>query len=68
MAFEEERDRGQLVLFPIRLDDAVMDTSEAWAAKLRAQRNIGDFRRWKEHDAYQKSFERVLRDLTVKKP
>jgi len=68
MAFEEERDRGQLVLFPIRLDDAVMDTNEAWAAKLRAQRNIGDFRRWKEHDAYQKSFERVLRDLTVKKP
>ena len=65
-AFEEERKRGQTVLFPIRLDDAVMDTNEAWAAKLRA-RHIGDFRRWKEHDEYQKSFERVLRDLTVKK-
>jgi len=66
-AFEEERKRGQIVLFPIRLDDAVMDTNEAWAAKLRA-RHIGDFRRWKEHDEYQKSFARVLRDLTVKKP
>ena len=66
-AFEEERKRGQTVLFPIRLDDAVMDTDEAWAAKLRA-RHIGDFRRWKEHDEYQKSFARVLRDLTVKKP
>jgi uncharacterized protein YjbI with pentapeptide repeats len=66
-AFEEERKRGQTVLFPIRLDDAVMDTNEAWAAKLRA-RHIGDFRRWKEHDEYQKSFGRVLRDLTVKKP
>ena len=66
-AFEEERRRGQIVLFPIRLDDAVMDTDEAWAAKLRA-RHIGDFRRWKEHDEYQKSFARVLRDLTVKKP
>jgi hypothetical protein len=66
-AFEEERTRGQTVLFPIRLDDAVMDTNEAWAAKLRA-RHIGDFRRWKEHDEYQKSFARVLRDLTVKKP
>jgi uncharacterized protein YjbI with pentapeptide repeats len=65
-AFEEERKRGQIVLFPIRLDDAVMDTNEAWAAKLRA-RHIGDFRRWKEHDEYQKSFARVLRDLTVKK-
>src|SRR6185369_17041825 len=66
-AFEEERKRGQTVLFPIRLDDAVMDTDEPWTAKLRA-RHIGDFTRWKEHDEYQKSFERVLRDLTVKKP
>jgi uncharacterized protein YjbI with pentapeptide repeats len=66
-AFEEERKRGQIVLFPIRLDDTVMETDEAWAGKLRA-RHIGDFTRWKEHDAYSKSFERVLRDLTVKKP
>jgi uncharacterized protein YjbI with pentapeptide repeats len=65
-AFEEERKRGQTVLFPVRLDDAVMDTSEPWAAKLRA-RHIGDFRRWKEHDEYQKRFARVLRDLKVKK-
>jgi uncharacterized protein YjbI with pentapeptide repeats len=63
-AFEEERKRGRMVLFPIRLDDAVMETDEAWAAKLRA-RHIGDFRRWKEHDAYKKSFARVVRDLTV---
>lgn len=65
-AFEEERKRGQTVLFPIRLDDAVMETNEPWAAKLRA-RHIGDFTRWKEHDEYRKSFARVLRDLTVKK-
>jgi uncharacterized protein YjbI with pentapeptide repeats len=62
-AFEEERKRGQIVLFPLRIDDAVMDTNEAWAAKLRAQRHIGDFRHWKDHDGYKKSFERVLRDL-----
>ena len=67
-AFEEERKPGRGdVLFPIRLDDAVMETNEPWAAKLRA-RHIGDFRRWKEHDEYQNSFARVLRDLTVKKP
>jgi hypothetical protein len=42
-AFEEERKRNQIVLFPIRLDDMVMHTNEAWAAKLRA-RNIGNFR------------------------
>jgi hypothetical protein len=50
------------VVFPLRIDDAVMKTAEAWAAKLRA-RNIGDFLRWKDHDAYKQSFERVLRDL-----
>jgi uncharacterized protein YjbI with pentapeptide repeats len=61
--FEEERKRGEEVLFPIRLDDAVLKTAEAWAAKLRA-RLIGDFRRWKDHGAYQQSFQRMLRDLT----
>jgi hypothetical protein len=63
-AFEEERKRKQTVLFPIRLDNVVMTTNEAWAAQLRA-RNIGDFRHWKDHDGYKRSFERVLRDLTV---
>ncbi len=64
-AFEEERKRGQVVLFPLRLDDAVMETKEAWAAKLRADRKIGDFRRWKEHDSYKATFDRVVRDLTI---
>jgi hypothetical protein len=62
--FEEERKRGEEVLFPIRLDDTVMKTKEAWAAKLRA-RLIGDFQHWKDHDAYTRSFERVVRDLTI---
>jgi TIR domain len=64
-AFAEERARKQLVLFPVRLDDVVMETTEPWADKLRDNRNIGDFRRWKDHDAYQKALERVLRDLKV---
>ena len=66
-AFAEERRRGQLVLFPVRLDDAVFDTNEAWAGKLRDNRNIGDFRRWEEHGAYTKALERLLRDLRVEK-
>ena len=65
-AFEEERRRGDVVLFPVRIDDAVMQTSEAWAAKLRA-RHIGDFTRWKEHDSYQSSFDRLMRDLRFEK-
>jgi uncharacterized protein YjbI with pentapeptide repeats len=61
-AFEEERKRKQTVLFPIRLDNIVMETKEAWAAQLRA-RNIGDFRHWEDHKRYKTSFDRVLRDL-----
>jgi hypothetical protein len=64
-ALDEERTRKQIVLFPVRIDDTVLQTSEAWARLLRGQRHIGDFTRWKDHDSYQKSFERVLRDLTV---
>ena len=30
-AFAEERQRGGVVLFPVRLDDAVFATKEAWA-------------------------------------
>jgi TIR domain len=65
--FEEERKRGQVVLFPVRLDETVMKTNEAWAAKLRALL-IGDFQHWRDYDAYKRSFERVVRDLTKREP
>jgi uncharacterized protein YjbI with pentapeptide repeats len=65
-ALDEERTRKNVVLFPVRIDDAVMETSEGWARLLRGQRNIGDFTCWKEHNSYQKSFERLMRDLRVK--
>jgi hypothetical protein len=51
-----------------RLNRLTTDLEQArrpWAGKLRDNRNIGDFRRWKEHDAYQKALERVLRHLKV---
>jgi hypothetical protein len=64
-ALSKERIRKEVVLFPVRIDHAVMQTSEAWARLLRGQRNIGDFSRWKEHDSYQKSFERLMRDLRI---
>jgi hypothetical protein len=37
----------------------------AWPAHLRRTRHIGDFRAWKDHDAYQRTLERLLRDLRV---
>lgn len=62
-AFEKERREKRTVLFPIRLDEAVMETREAWAADIRRTRHIGDFRDWKNHDSYKKAFDRLLRDL-----
>jgi uncharacterized protein YjbI with pentapeptide repeats len=62
-AFEKERREKRTVLFPIRLDDAVMEPGEAWAADIRRTRHIGDFRNWKNHDAYKKALDRLLRDL-----
>ncbi len=51
------------VLFPIRLDDAVMKSKAGWAGDIRRTRHIGDFTYWKNHDDYQKAFNRLLRDL-----
>jgi uncharacterized protein YjbI with pentapeptide repeats len=62
-ALAKEREQGRTVLFPIRLDDAVMQVSTGWPAYLKNIRNIGDFTRWKDHDSYQKAFERLLLDL-----
>src|ERR1017187_177151 len=62
-AFEREQREKRTVLFPIRLDDEVMETSESWAADIRRTRHIGDMTGWKDHDSYAKAFERLLRDL-----
>lgn len=62
-AFEKERQQNRLVLFPVRLDSLVMYTSKAWAADIHRMRQITDFTDWKDYNAYQKAFNRLLRDL-----
>jgi TIR domain len=62
-ALEKERRQKRPVLFPIRLDDAVMKSESGWSADIRRSRHIGDFRKWKAPDAYKKVFDRLLRDL-----
>jgi len=46
---------------------SVLKIESGWPADIRRARNIGDFRRWKNHDTYQKSFDRLLRDLKAEK-
>jgi predicted ATPase with chaperone activity len=62
-AFEKERERKETVLFPIRLDDAVMDIKTGWPADIRRSRHIGDFTKWEQHSHYKKAFDRLLKDL-----
>lgn len=54
---------GPLRMFPIRLDDTVMETETAWAAHIRRTRHIGDFQNWQDAAAYARSLRRLLRDL-----
>jgi len=60
---EREREQKRTMLFPIGLDNAVMDLKTGWPADIRRTRHLGDFRHWNEHAAYLKAFERLLRDL-----
>ena len=62
-ALDLEIEREKTVLFPVRVDDAVMESKADWARTIKDKRHIGDFTRWKDHDAYSKAFERLLRDL-----
>lgn len=58
----EHLQKGTFLLFPIRLDDQVLQTSKAWAIAVR-QRYIGDFRQWMDDAMYQRALQRLLRDL-----
>ncbi len=62
-AFDKEAQQHTQVLFPVRVDDMVMQTDKAWAVTIRREKLIGDFTKWKQHDNYQQAFERLLRDL-----
>ena len=56
--------RGSAVLFPVRLDAGAVETDQAWAHDIRRTRQIGDFTRWQDDDAYTIAFKRLLSDLT----
>ena len=70
-AYETGRKEGRRKLFPIRLTD--FKTLEEWkcpdsksgqdlAEEVR-QYFIPDFSHWKNHDSFEKAFDRLLRDL-----
>ncbi len=56
------------VLFPLRLDNAVLKSTTGWASHVRLTRHIGDFTNWQDDAAYQQAFTTLLRHLEVDKP
>jgi len=62
-AMDKEQEGKPPVLFPVRLDDTVMDSTTAWAVHIKRTRHIANFIKWKVHGEYHKSFSRLLRDL-----
>jgi nucleoside phosphorylase/uncharacterized protein YjbI with pentapeptide repeats len=65
-ALDRETRQRRRLLFPIRLDQAVMRTRREWAAMVRRRRHIGDFSNWRDPDAYQHQFQLLLRDLNAR--
>ena len=62
-ALEKEQQQNKLVLFSITLDKSVKQANMPWAVDIRRTRHIGDFSRWKDQNAYQQAFKRLLLDL-----
>lgn len=62
-AFDLEKERSKTVLFPVKIDDAIMESTTGWAGNVKRQRHIGNFNQWKRHEAYSAAFDRLLRDL-----
>ncbi len=62
-AIEVEEKCKEPVLFPIRADDAVMNSQIGWAAYIRRARFIGDFSSWQDEMLYERGIRRLLRNL-----
>lgn len=63
-ALARERHDKRTILFPIRLDNAILERPyTGWAATVQNERHIGDFTQWKDHDHYHTAFDHLLHDL-----
>ena len=62
-ALQEEAEANRLVVLPVRLDDAVLQAQDDWAAHLQRVRPIGDFSQWKDAAHYERALQQLLKVL-----
>lgn len=62
-AFDKEGKTKSTVLFPIRIDNSVMKSESGWSAKIKRERHIADFLKWKNNKDYSSSLKKLVQDL-----
>lgn len=66
-ALYKQATSGRETLFPIRLDNAILESDTPWAKRL-CKHHIGDFTNWQDETAYQQAFMTLLQHLKLVKP
>ena len=66
-ALKKEPQGIQNVLYPVRVDQAILTCTTDWARDIKETRHIGNFETWTDPVAYEASFNRLLRALNNKK-
>ena len=62
-ALAKEKQHNQVLLFPLRVDNTVLETEPGWLAQLKNTHHISGFSQWQDQDAFQQEFQRILRGL-----
>ena len=65
VALKKESEAKKTILFPVRIDDAVMTSADNPSAKLLRLKHVGDFTDWHAADSYRRAFSRLVKDMTV---
>ena len=69
MSLVKDQKVKRTLLLLIILDTAIIDMEQdGWPSEVLHTRHITDFTNWKQHDDYQKSLTRLLRDLQPETP
>lgn len=62
-ALDRETKENKKILFPINIDNTVFEDDSFWVKDIRLERLITDFSKWKDHDAFEKAFQKITADL-----
>jgi uncharacterized protein YjbI with pentapeptide repeats len=66
-ALAQENRHNQIILFPMRLDNAITKVKRGWLTLMEDQQHrIRDFSRWQDEKIYREKLQRLLQDLTKK--